>query len=173
MGLRPLDSPSPSLARRVAETPKALRHRDRIGTGACGAQCSRTERRRLIRGSEINRRERRAQPRARFEHRLKPTQHSGGGLKGKFPDAQVIKVSKSGGGSSGPTTTSAAGLVQQSKSDEAVTASDKALQDLNKQTGDDYEKTIQHLPDTIKTEGKPPPKDNQPSGAGTGATVIK
>ena len=90
-----------------------------------------------------------------------------------LPDAQVIKVSKSGGGSSGPTTTSAAGLVQQSKSDEAVTASDKALQDLNKQTGDDYEKTIQHLPDTIKTEGKPPPKDNQPSGAGTGATVIK
>jgi hypothetical protein len=95
-----------------------------------------------------------------------------GELKGKFPNAQVIKVSTSGG-SSGPTSSSATDLVQHANTDTTVTASDKALRDLNQQSGENYEKTIQHLPDTIKTEGRPPPKDNQASGAGSPTTVIK
>ena len=99
------------------------------------------------------------------------------GLKQKFPDAQVVKVSKqaAGGTPAGPTTNSVNGLTAGgSKGDKTVTASDNALKQLNSQSGSDYEKTIKKLPDTIATQGAPAPIDHSKApGAGSGATVIK
>lgn len=98
-----------------------------------------------------------------------------GGLKGDFPDAKVVKVSATAAttASTGKTSNSASDLVKAGNKNQPVTATDDALNQLNSQSGSSYENTIKKLPDTIATQGKPPPKDNQaPGGSDPGPTTV-
>jgi hypothetical protein len=99
------------------------------------------------------------------------------GLKKKFRDAQVVKVSKQAAGACVRGADDQLGQWPHrggSKGNDTVTASDNALKQLNNQSGSDYEKTIKKLPDTIATQGAPAPIDHSKApGAGSGATVIK
>jgi SPOR domain len=96
-------------------------------------------------------------------------------IKSKFPDAKVVQVStkasSGGGGSSGGSGGSLTSS-QNTQSDAPVTASDSQLQQLNSNSGSNYEKQSQKLPDEIKTQGKPPPTDNKEPGGGSGGGVV-
>ena len=84
------------------------------------------------------------------------------GLKKKFPNARVIKVSDQGsrgGGAAGGGTTH--------------TASKSELNDLNNLNGDDYVKRSRKLPDNLALPGKAPPKDNKAPGGGSSGEEIK
>lgn len=90
-----------------------------------------------------------------------------GKLKGKFPQARVVRVAgDSGGGPGGKGDASYAGK-QEAK------LSRSQLQDLNNLSGDDYVKRSKKLPTTTVLPGKPPPKDNKRPGGGTNAVTIK
>ncbi len=102
-----------------------------------------------------------------------------GELKGDFPDAKVVQVSKTAAtpaAQKGPATNSADELVQAGKddADQPVTASDDALDDLASQTGDEYQETIKNLPDEISTEGAPAQIDTTkpPGGSDPGPTTV-
>jgi hypothetical protein len=59
-------------------------------------------------------------------------------------------------------------------SKETVQASTNDLENLNSQSGEDYEKTIKKLPDKIATPGKPPPIDTSKApGGGSAAETIE
>lgn len=89
-----------------------------------------------------------------------------GALRGKFPDAKVIKVSASAGSDAGTTSADTGG-----KGDAQV--SRQQLQKLNSLSGDEYVKRSKKLPDTTGVAGKPPPKDNGTAGGGGPALEIK
>jgi hypothetical protein len=96
-------------------------------------------------------------------------------LESKFPDAKVVQVStkaSSGGGGSGGSSGGSLTSSQNRQSDAPVTASDAQLQQLNSNSGSNYEKQSQKLPDEIKTQGKPPPTDNKDPGGGSGGGVV-
>ncbi len=102
-------------------------------------------------------------------------------LKKSFPGATVVRVSKSAGGSAtpaaatGPTTNSATDLTSQAARNAKgpVTATDKALNDLNSKSGQAYEDAIKKLPDQIATQGKPPPLNpGKQTGGGSGTITI-
>jgi hypothetical protein len=94
-------------------------------------------------------------------------------LKSKFPDAKVVQVStKASSGGSGSSSGGSLTSKGNGSSQAPVTASDAQLQQLNSNSGSDYEKQSQKLPDTIKTEGKPPPTDNRDPGGGSGGGVV-
>jgi hypothetical protein len=100
-------------------------------------------------------------------------------LKGKFPDAKVVQVStkgSSGGGSAAAPGASGGGSLTgggSGSSKGTVTASKADLKNLQNTSGQAYENAIKHIPDTIKTQGKPPPVDNKPAGAGSSTQTIK
>jgi uncharacterized protein YegP (UPF0339 family) len=97
-------------------------------------------------------------------------------LKSKFPDAKVVQVStksSSGGGGGSGSGGSSGSLTSGNSGSAPVTASDQQLQQLNSNSGSNYEKQSQKLPDTIQTQGKPPATDNKAPGAGSAGTVIK
>ncbi len=93
-------------------------------------------------------------------------------LKGKFPDATVVKVSAGagagGGGGGGGDGGNAAPADVAPPGSKAVSgaAAKKEVQDLN-QSGAAYEKTLKKKPKTIALPGKPPPPDHKAAGAGT------
>ena len=95
-------------------------------------------------------------------------------LKSKFPDAKVVQVSTKASSGSGSSGGSAGSLTSGNSGGGGapVTASDAQLQQLQSNSGSDYEKQSQKLPDEIKTEGKPPPTDNKPAGGGSGGGVV-
>ncbi len=98
-------------------------------------------------------------------------------LKGKFPDATVVKVSAGGGagagagagaggggGGGGGGNAAPADVAPPGTKAVSGAAAKKAVQDLN-QSGAAYEKT-QKKPKTIALPGKPPPPDHKAAGAG-------
>lgn len=89
-------------------------------------------------------------------------------LKGKFPDATVVKVSAGGGGGGG----NAASTDVAPPGAKAVSgaAAKQAVKDLN-QSGAAYEKT-QKKPKTIALPGKPPPPDHKAAGGGSKAQTF-
>lgn len=83
-------------------------------------------------------------------------------LEKDFPDAEVVKVSATEAGGAAPAQKDAKKL------------SDKALEDLNKASGDEYVEKSKKLPDKIAPEGKPPAKDGKAPGGGSGdGTVLE
>ena len=85
-------------------------------------------------------------------------------LKKDFPGAKVIEVK------SEDAALEAKGETPEEK-EKAV--SDQALKDLENSTGEEQQKKSQKLPDTIKLEGKAPPKDKKKAGGGDDAEVIE
>ncbi len=87
-------------------------------------------------------------------------------LKGRFPEAKVVKVSAGGASSSD--------VFSGSKKKEA-TVGREALKDLQDSKGGDYNKKSAKLPDTTKLPGKAPKKDDKKPGGGSddGAIEIK
>jgi len=87
-------------------------------------------------------------------------------LKGKFPDATVVKVSSGAASSS---------ELFSGKKKKSATVDRSALKDLQNSKGGDYNKKSAKLPDTTKLPGKAPPKDNKKPGGGSdqGAIEIK
>ena len=84
-------------------------------------------------------------------------------VKGDFPDATVVKVSSSDG------------TADAESDEEASTSSSsdtKALEDLNKASGDEYVEQSKKLKDETAIEGPPPPKDNKPAGGGDDGETI-
>jgi hypothetical protein len=81
-------------------------------------------------------------------------------LEEDFPDAEVVEVSA----------TEAGGAARVEK--DAKKLSDKALEDLNKASGDDYVEKSKKLPDKIAPEGKPPAKDDKKPGGGSGEGTV-
>jgi hypothetical protein len=79
------------------------------------------------------------------------------GLKAKFPGAQVIAVSSTGGAAAGAAKTPTTAAQKKSA---------KAIQDLQNASPQDYQKKSAKLPRQITTPGKLPPKDNKPAGGG-------
>ena len=75
-------------------------------------------------------------------------------LKGDFGGAKVVKVVPAGGGGS------------------AKTVDKGALKELESASPNDYSKKSRKLPDKLKTEGKPPPKDNKKPGGGGDVETI-
>jgi hypothetical protein len=93
-------------------------------------------------------------------------------LKGNFPKATVVKVSKSAGGGGGTLEpVQKGGLLTTKDKNATVQATNNDLKQLQSKTGQDYENAIKKLPDTIKTPGKPPPTDNKPPGGGSGGGI--
>jgi hypothetical protein len=70
----------------------------------------------------------------------------------------------SGAGSSSPSSDASGSGAKSSKGSKS---SNKAVKDLDKSSGSDYQKKSQKLPKEVGTGGKPPPKDNKPAGGGT------
>lgn len=99
-------------------------------------------------------------------------------LQAKFPDAKVVKVSKTAATPvsqpATPKKNSTQDLVKAGTKDEPVTATDQALNDLNNQSGDSYEDTIKKLPNQIDTEGPPAPINltKPPGGSDPGPTTV-
>jgi len=84
-------------------------------------------------------------------------------LEKKFPDAKVVKVS-SGDEEFG---------VADEKPEEKVQEVDRStLEDLENSTGEEQQKKSARLPDTLKLEGAPPPKDNAAPGGGEGGAKV-
>jgi hypothetical protein len=78
----------------------------------------------------------------------------------------ATSASSSGSSSSKGAKSSSSGSKRSSK------ATNKAVKDLDKSSGADYEKKSKNLPKQVGTGGKPPPKDNKPAGGGTGFQTI-
>ena len=95
----------------------------------------------------------------------KDAQHALSSLKKKFPSATVVKVGKGGSSSSGSST-----LPAHKKS---ATLNKSQLEKLNGLSPQQYQKQSSKLPDTIRTQGAPAPKDNKPAGGGSGSETIK
>ncbi len=102
-------------------------------------------------------------------------------LKKSFPSATVVRVSKQSGAgaaaaaATGPTTNSVNDLTSDAARNAKgpVTASDKALNDLNSKSGQAYEDAIKKLPDQISTQGKQAPLNpNKNTGGGSGTVTI-
>jgi hypothetical protein len=89
--------------------------------------------------------------------------------------AKTKKAKKTGAKGSGVPTKQVDSLTSGgAKKGQTVTASKQALESLDNSTGQDYQDSIEKLPDKIATPGKPPPQDpNGQAGAGSGAQVIK
>lgn len=73
------------------------------------------------------------------------------GLKRRFPDAAVVRVASGG---------------------RARTASRNELGDLQSRSGDDYVRRSKRLPDRVRSQGRPPPRDDAAPGAGDTAEEI-
>jgi SPOR domain len=97
-------------------------------------------------------------------------------LKGKFPDAKVVRVSdqaaavQTGGGGGGG---SVKHLTAGGGGSAPVKASKQDLQALQNASGAEYEQQAKKLDQPILTPGQQAAKDSKAPGAGSGAQVIK
>lgn len=81
-------------------------------------------------------------------------------LKTKFKKAKVVRVD--------PDASAEATGAKTSK-----TLDDRALEDLQNATGAEQQKKSARLPEELKLEGKPPPKDNKKPGGGSDSVEIR